>query len=404
MKAKNRNKYQYRLKIGKNLGFFKGEEVSISLIVLSGGNSTRFKYPVKKQWLRVGNKPLWLFVAEELNSLYQFKRVVVVASPDEVNLYRYLSPFPVVAGGRERQESLKNGLAVVETDWVMVTDVARPQIDHRVVEELITVAQNGNYDTIAPYLPAVDTVVYQNRTIDRREVKLIQTPQLSRTEILKKAVSRATLFTDDRGAVEGIGGRVGYILGSPKLRKLTYFSDLAYCQLPPPVEHCFTGIGYDSHRFVSGNSLKLGGVSFSAPFKFQAHSDGDVVVHGVIDALLGATTGGDIGELFPDTDPIYAGINSLQLLEQVVKLITKIGFEPIHIDLTYIGELPKLKKRKWEIVQTLSTYLNCSVNVKGTTNEKMGFIGRKEGAGVVAVATVKYKNWYRDLQKGLVCE
>jgi 2-C-methyl-D-erythritol 4-phosphate cytidylyltransferase/2-C-methyl-D-erythritol 2,4-cyclodiphosphate synthase len=145
---------------------------------------------------------------------------------------------------------------------------------------------------------------------------------------------------------------------------------------------------------------KIGGVEITEEFSFKAHSDGDLVVHAVIDALLGASGGGDIGEIFPDTDPKYKNADSMELLAQVVELIGALGFEIVNIDITYVGEKPRLKKFKPQIVTRLREVVKAPVNIKGSTNEKMGFIGREEGAVAISVANLRYKDWYEDYYRG----
>jgi 2-C-methyl-D-erythritol 4-phosphate cytidylyltransferase/2-C-methyl-D-erythritol 2,4-cyclodiphosphate synthase len=240
----------------------------------------------------------------------------------------------------------------------------------------------------------VDTVVYDDKTIDRDKVKLIQTPQLSKTEILKKALNTNKLFTDERAAIEAIGGEIKYIKGSEESKKITYFKDLNLPCLKPPKKLTLTGTGYDTHAFEKNKKLILGGVEIESEYGLKAHSDGDVVIHSLIDALLGAAGFGDIGEFFPDTDERYKNANSTELLKEVISLLTKTGYEIINADISIIAEKPKLKAYKTKIQRNLSNILNAPVNIKATTNEKMGFIGRGEGIAVISTANLTYKDWH----------
>jgi 2-C-methyl-D-erythritol 4-phosphate cytidylyltransferase/2-C-methyl-D-erythritol 2,4-cyclodiphosphate synthase len=368
--------------------------LSVTLIVLSAGNSTRFNYSVKKQWLRIENKPLWQFVADRLNNFYNFSKTIITANPDEVKLYEKLSDYTIVSGDKERQFSLKNALEDVITPYVMVTDVARACIPKEVILNLIKNREKA--DCIVPYLKPVDTIVYENTTIDRDKVKLIQTPQLSKTEVLKKAIETNKLFTDERALIENIGGKILYIEGSEESKKITYFKDLNLPCLKPPKKVFLTGNGYDTHKFEENKKMILGGVEINVPYGLKAHSDGDVVIHSLIDALLGAAGYGDIGEFFPDTDEKYKNISSVKLLKEVINILEKTGYEIINADISIIAEKPKLKEYKTKIAKNLSNLLNAPVNVKATTNEKMGFIGREEGIAVISSATLTYKDWYED--------
>jgi len=274
----------------------------------------------------------------------------------------------------------------------MVTDVARACIPKEIVLKLL----ENPADCTVPYLKPVDTIVFQNKTINRDEVKLIQTPQLSRSEILKKALNTNKIFTDERALIEEIGGQIKYVLGSEESKKITYFKDLDLPCLKPPKKIIFTGNGYDTHKFEENKKMILGGVEINVDYGFKAHSDGDVVIHALIDALLGAAGYGDIGEFFPDNDPKYKNISSVQLLKEVINTIKKTGFDIINADLSIIAEKPKLKDYKTKIQRSLTKLLNAPVNIKATTNEKMGFIGRGEGIAVIASANLTYKDWYED--------
>jgi len=368
--------------------------LDVTLIVLSAGNSSRFNYSVKKQWLRIYNKPLWEFVANRFNEFFEFKKTIITANPEEVRLYKKISDYEIVPGDKERQLSLKKALQKVNTEYVMVTDVARACVPEEIILNLISSIKYA--DCIVPYLSPVDTVVYEDKTIDRNRVKLIQTPQLSRTEILKKALNTDKLFTDERAAIEAIGGKIKYIPGSEKSKKITYFKDLDLPCLKPPKKLTLTGIGYDTHSFEENKKMYLGGVEIESSFGFKAHSDGDVAIHALIDALLGAAGFGDIGEFFPDTDNSYKNISSVKLLKEVLNTLKKTGYEIINADLTIIAQKPKLKEYKTKIQRNLSNILNAPVNIKATTNEKMGFIGRGEGVAVIANANLTYKDWYED--------
>jgi 2-C-methyl-D-erythritol 4-phosphate cytidylyltransferase/2-C-methyl-D-erythritol 2,4-cyclodiphosphate synthase len=367
-------------------------EKDISLIVLSAGNSTRFNYPVKKQWIRIEDKPLWLFVADRLNSFYNFKKTIITANEKDVRLYEKLSDYQIVKGASERQYSLINALNSVETEYVMVTDVARACIPKTVIDRLL----NNPAECTVPFLKPVDTVVYEKSTIDREKVKLIQTPQLSKTEVLKKALQTDKLFTDERAAIESIGGKIRYVEGSEESKKITYFSDLNLPCLTPPSKKIFVGNGYDTHRFEQNKKMVLGGVEIDVDYGLKAHSDGDVVIHSLIDAFLGAAGFGDIGEFFPDTDEKYKNISSVNLLKEVLNTLTYTGFETVNADITIIAQKPRLKEYKTKIQRNLSNLLNAQVNVKATTNEKMGFIGRCEGIAVISTVTLKYKDWHED--------
>ncbi|TLP39459.1 bifunctional 2-C-methyl-D-erythritol 4-phosphate cytidylyltransferase/2-C-methyl-D-erythritol 2,4-cyclodiphosphate synthase [Arcobacter arenosus] len=370
----------------------------ITLILLCAGNSSRFELSSKKQWLRTENSPLWLFVTKRLSSFYSFNKIIIASHKDELNYMKnFTDDVTFVEGGETRQSSMKNALKEVTTDYVMVSDVARACIPKEVITNLIDAKNNA--DCIVPILNVSDTVVFKNDTINRDEVKLIQTPQLSRTEILINALNTDEEFTDDSSAIKNIGGTIEYIKGSLNSKKLTFEEDIQAIEcIKAPSKNFFTGTGFDIHPFEDNKKMFLGGVNIDVDYGFKAHSDGDVLIHSVIDALLGACGAGDIGEFFPDTDERYKGADSKELLKHIVKFIYNVGYEIVNIDLTIIAQKPKINPYKNEIKSTMAQLLNLEkqfVNIKATTAEKLGFIGRSEGVAVQSIATLKYYEWER---------
>ena len=370
----------------------------ITLVVLCAGNSSRFELAAKKQWLRIGNSPLWLFVTNRLKSFFDFDKIIIASHKDELNYMKNFSDeLTFVEGGDTRQDSMKNCLSKVTTDFVMVTDVARACVPKEVINNLISSKEQA--DCIVPVLNVNDTVIFKNETINRDEVKLIQTPQLSKVNVLKKALNTQKEFTDDSSAIKNIKGTIKYIKGSVYSKKITFEDDITtISSLNPPSQNHFTGTGFDIHPFQDNKKMFLGGVIIDVPYGFKAHSDGDVLIHSLIDALLGAAGAGDIGEFFPDTDDQFKNIDSKILLDKIVKFIYNIGYEIVNIDLTIIAQKPKINPYKQTIKTNIAKYLNLEkqfVNIKATTAEKLGFIGRSEGVAVQSIATLKYYNWKR---------
>lgn len=368
----------------------------ISLILLAAGSSSRFGLPTKKQWLRTGHEPLWLFVAKRLSSMCDAAKIIVVGEESEIGPMRcHSDEFCFVVGGKERQESLSNALKEVDTKFVMSADVARCCVDAAVVSRLLE--QKDNFSCVVPYLPIADTVLQNETPIAREELKAIQTPQLSVADSLRRALAGGRLFTDDSTAIASVGESVGYVQGSPEQLKLTVAADLARvgCLKLPAFER-FSGIGFDAHRFEDGRTMKLGGVEIECGYGFLAHSDGDVLAHAVIDAILGAAGCGDIGTLFPDSDQAYKNADSMMLLKRTVDFVRSVGFDLVHIDASVIAEQPRLEKYKESMRRTIAKTVGLgahAVNIKATTTEKMGFVGRKEGVAVQAIATLKYYDW-----------
>jgi len=372
--------------------------LDVTLIVLCAGNSSRFEHKAKKQWLRIDDEPLWLYATKRLNSFAKFDKIIVTSHANEVNYMKNFSDdFIYVTGGNTRQESIENSLKEVTTSHVMITDVARSCVPEEVINNLLK--EKNNADCIVPILNVSDTVIYEEETINRDNVKLIQTPQLSNTNTLKKALDTNIEFTDDSSAIKAIKGKIKYVQGSLNSKKLTFGDELKDITcLKEPSNNFFTGTGFDTHQFEDNRKMFLGGIHIPCDYGFKAHSDGDVLIHSVIDAILGAIGAGDIGEFFPDTDDKYKGIDSKVLLDEIITFMENVGYELINVDLTIIAQQPKINPHKFDIKSSLAKLLGIQkqfVNIKATTAEKMGFIGRAEGVAVQSIATVKYYNWKR---------
>ena len=369
-----------------------------TLVVLCAGNSSRFELKAKKQWLRVEDEPLWLYVTKRIASFHNFDKIIVVSHQNELNYMKSFSDnFDFVAGGSTRQQSIKNALQKVTSDYVMITDVARCCIPKNVIQELIHSQDIAS--CIVPVLDVSDTVIYKNETINREDVKLIQTPQLSNTTILKEALNTSVEFTDESSAIKNINQSIHYIKGSKESIKLTFGKELHQIDcLAEPSKDFFIGSGIDIHQFEENKPMVLGGVSIESQVGFKAHSDGDVVIHSIIDALLGAIGAGDIGEFFPDNDPQYKGADSKELLKHIVSFVYNVGYEIVNIDLTILAEKPKINPYKDAIRTQLSSIIGIAkqrINIKATRGEKMGFIGRAEGVAVLSNANLKFYDWKR---------
>lgn len=365
------------------------------MILLGAGSSSRFKTSVKKQWLYSDNTPLWLYVAEHFQSTSLFDEIIIVSTAQEIAVMKNFANYTYIVGANSRQASLNNALQKVTSDYVLVSDIARCCVPKEMIMRILDAKEKAS--CVVPVLPVTDTLYLNNAPIDREQVKIIQTPQLSHTSLLKKALRTETLFTDDSSAIASLGEKVHFVEGSSKAHKLTTIEDLQKVTcLQEPSAKTLTGFGIDIHPFEKGKPMLLCGIPIEVDYGFKAHSDGDVGIHALIDALLGAAGLGDIGELYPDTDDTYAGADSKMLLGDTVKRINAYGFEIGNVDITIMAEAPKILPYKEEMKKTLASILGIRqnfVNIKATTAEKLGFVGRKEGVTVHAVANVTYINW-----------
>ncbi len=367
----------------------------ISLIVLAAGGSTRFNLEVKKQFLRLGSDPLWLYATKNLSSFYPFKKIII-ASNDVSYMKKFAKNYEFVTGGNTRMKSLKNALKKVESEFVVVSDAARVLVSKNMFDKLMDSIAHA--DCITPALKVADTTVLEHKTLQREKIKLIQTPQISRTALLKKALESKKEFTDDSTAIASVGGKIWYIEGEESARKITFKEDLKKLDLPPPSNEIFTGNGFDIHAFGEKRALILGGIKVHSSKGVKAHSDGDLIAHSLTDALLGAASLGDIGEHFPDTNLKYKNADSMKLLKEIYAKVKSFGFELINADISVIAQAPKLKEFKEKIAQNIAKTLDLDefrINVKATTSEKLGFIGREEGLAVFSSVNLKYFDWTR---------
>jgi len=367
----------------------------ITLILLGAGSSTRFTSPVKKQWLMTGQTPLWLHVAEHFEKAADFAEIILVTSAADLSYMQHFASYTYVEGGSSRQASLKNALERVKTNHVLVSDIARCCVPESMIHRII--AAKSMASCVVPTLAVTDTLYLNETPIDREQARIIQTPQLSVTALLKKALQSETLFTDDSSAIASLGEKVHFVQGSSLAHKLTTLEDLQKVTcLKAPSSQTLTGFGIDTHPFETDKKMFLCGVEIDVNYGFKAHSDGDVAIHAIIDALLGASGMGDIGELYPDTDHAYAGADSKALLKNTVKRIKSFGFCIGNIDMTIVAESPKINPYKTAMREKLAEILEIRknfVNIKATTSEKLGFVGRNEGVTVHAVANLTYLNW-----------
>lgn len=382
---------------------------SITLIIMAAGDSTRFrgKCNIKKTWLRIDDKPMWLYVADNLSSYADFAKVIVTANSNEVSYMKRFCDYEIVCGGKSRQESLQNALEYVDSEFVAVSDAARFGLDDKVLKELFTYDLN-NIDCLLPTLNVADSAMLDENGIKylkRENLRLVQTPQISRVSTLKKALKLGD-FSDEGSAINAFGGVICTIKGSKKLNKLTFLEDLEDIMESNNVSPIFAnlanlsssaifvGYGFDVHKFCKDRQMILGGVKIECEFGFEAHSDGDVLIHALMDSLLGGIGAGDIGEWFPPNDDRFKNADSTILLKEVVNFVESVGFEIVNIDIMILAEMPKITPYKDRMIENLSKILSIPkyrLNIKATTMEKMGFIGRGEGVCVSSNASLKYK-------------
>jgi 2-C-methyl-D-erythritol 4-phosphate cytidylyltransferase/2-C-methyl-D-erythritol 2,4-cyclodiphosphate synthase len=377
----------------------------VGAILAAGGSGTRAG--TAKQWLTLGGETVLLRSARALAACDVVDALVaVVPAGDEERARRELAglskPCATVAGGPARADSVRNGLAALEgCALVLVHDAARPFATPALAREVaLAAAREGAAlaavqatDTVkkaAPTAPGAALPAVE-ATLDRRELWLAQTPQGFRADVLRRAFEAAgpaaAEATDECALVERLGLPVALVPGEQGNFKITTADDVARARarLDAPVA---MGIGYDVHPFAAGRKLVLGGVEFEGD-GLLGHSDADICAHAIGDAILGASGLGDLGRHFPDTDPQWKGVSSLRLLREIVQKAAAAGWRVGNCDVTLAARRPKIAPRAEEMRARLAEAIGIApaqVNVKATTGEKLGFVGRGEGIAAHAVA------------------
>lgn len=372
--------------------------MNVTGIIVAAGAGTRMGLLKSKTLLPLQGKPSVRWAAEGLMKVCQ-ELIVVVRKEEQPAFEEALKGLPVLfcEGGKERRDSVEKGLALVKDDCdiVLVHDGARPVASEEMVRRVARAAEQ--YGAAIPALPVQDTVKRADQdgvietTVPRDHLYTVQTPQGFQSALLKEAYKHCTdAMTDDAALIEKMGRRVHLVMGDKRNIKLTTPEDVVMAEaFLAPLQR--VGFGYDVHRLVEGRKLILCGQEIPFEKGLLGHSDADVALHALMDALLGACALGDIGQHFPDTMEAFKGASSVLLLEKVRDVLAEHGFAPYNVDITIAAQRPKLMPHipamRIKIAQALQLTVN-NVSVKATTTEQLGFEGRGEGISATAVATV----------------
>lgn len=374
-------------------------------VIVAAGRSSRMGEGPRKQFRLLAGRPVLAHTLDVFEQSALLGGLVLVVPPGDeqwvreeiVARYGCRKVLAVVGGGAERQDSVRVGLETLPAcDVVLIHDAVRPFLDERLLADLIEAALE--HGAAAPAVVPKDTVREAGKddmagpTLPRDGLRLMQTPQAFRYRLIMEAHRRARetgfVGTDDTSLVEHIGQPVVLVQGDYRNIKLTTPEDFLFARAMIGGSAMRTGIGYDVHRLVPGRELILGGVPIPFERGLLGHSDADVLIHAVMDALLGASGQGDIGRHFPDTDPSYAGASSLELLAKVGTILHDLSFQIQNIDAVVIAQAPRLAPFLPRMRENIARALGLSpdqVNLKATTTEGLGFTGTGEGIAAQAV-------------------
>lgn len=372
----------------------------ITAIIPAAGESRRMQTNINKQFLRIAGQPV---LTRTLLSLRGFvDEYIIVCRPGEEKqcqeaVSAVLEDYKLLPGGATRQDSVYAGLTQARGDYVLIHDGSRPLASPDLIRRVIAAAKV--HGAAIPALPVTDTIKEVSggmvqATLDRTLLHAVQTPQVFRRELLLSAYEQAgkgrQQATDDAFLVETQGQPIKVVPGEAANLKITHPQDiLRATQIIG--ETIRTGIGYDVHQLAPGRQLILGGVHIPFAKGLMGHSDADVLVHAIMDALLGAAGLGDIGRHFPDTDPAWAGADSCRLLAHVAGLLAAEDMRIINIDAVIIAQQPKISPYIPQMQKNIADSAGveiAEINLKATTTEGLGFAGRGEGIAAQSVCTV----------------
>ncbi|HET7817355.1 MAG TPA: bifunctional 2-C-methyl-D-erythritol 4-phosphate cytidylyltransferase/2-C-methyl-D-erythritol 2,4-cyclodiphosphate synthase [Sphingomicrobium sp.] len=374
--------------------------MTATALIVAAGKGERLGGGLPKQYRPLGGKPVLRWAAEAMqHPAVGGVRVVVGEGQQELAAAALagLDVGELVIGGEQRADSVRAGLAEIQSEAVLVHDAARPFCPAELIDRLL--APLEFYEGAAPVLAVGDTLARADGelrdAVEREGVVRVQTPQAFRLEALRNAYAcwSDEPPSDETTVLRAAGMRVAAVEGDPSLDKLTTPADwqraealLAACMVPR------TGMGFDVHAFAGGGPIIMGGIAVPYGRGLSGHSDADVVLHAITDALLGAASLGDIGEHFPPSDPRWKGASSDRFLAHAAALIGAAGGIIDHVDCTIIAEEPKIGPHRQAMRDRIAAILALGagqVSMKATTTEGLGFTGRREGIAAQAVASIR---------------
>lgn len=380
--------------------------MTTTALIVAAGKGRRTGQEIPKQYIEIAGKSILRRSIDAFLGHPDVDNVCVVISDADRALYEAavdgLSLLPPVTGGSERQESVRNGLESLTgapPEFILIHDAARPFVSHELISRCLDRLQGA--DAVLPSLPVIDSLkTFADERItgalNRDEIVAAQTPQgFTYPAILAAHRTFAgEALTDDTAVAARAGIEVAMVEGEPGNFKITTAEDIEKARriIQRDMTDIRTGFGFDVHAFTAGDGVWLGGVHITHDKKLKGHSDADVALHALTDALLGSIGEGDIGTHFPPSDARWKGAPSDRFLAHAAALVAARGGMINHVDLTVICEAPRIGPHRPAMRRRIAEILNISeerVSVKGTTTEKLGFTGRGEGIAAEAVATVR---------------
>jgi 2-C-methyl-D-erythritol 4-phosphate cytidylyltransferase/2-C-methyl-D-erythritol 2,4-cyclodiphosphate synthase len=375
-------------------------------LILAAGEGKRFKWDLPKTLYKLNGKTILEMAINKFLDVLPAENILVVVHADYLDLYQDIfankNLLAIISGGKERGDSVKAGLdflSKLSPEKVLIHDGARPFVSKDLIEQVIY--HLDKEEAVIPTIKVTDTIklAHNNHvetTLDRERVFRAQTPQgFIFQKIYACYQENNKLFTDDSSLFEQSGGKVLMIEGEDKNIKITYKEDIEKINTN---RMFYSGFGYDVHKFASekkdNNQITLGGVAIDHPYQIIAHSDGDVLLHALVDAMLGASGMGDIGYHYPPSDKQYENRDSSFFVLDSASKLEELGFQIVNVDCLIICEKPNINLHREKIRESIAKMLKMDknkVNIKATTTEGLGFTGRREGIASKVIISL-YKN------------
>lgn len=384
---------------------------TVAAVIVAAGRGERAAANVPKQYRPIGGEPMIRATLRAFLAHPRIDFVQPVINPNDQDTYRHAiaglkEPLPPVAGGATRQASVRAGLealAARHPGLVLIHDAARPFVSGTLIDRAIAAGRTSG--AAVPGIALADTVKFIDEramvteTLDRTRLRMVQTPQAFTFDLILAAHRRAAAaqrdsFTDDAALAEWAGQRVSVFEGEAGNLKVTTNSDFAQAEMTRlgALSDVRTGNGFDVHAFVEGDHVMLGGIRIPHARGVTGHSDADVALHALVDAILGALAEGDIGAHFPPSDPQWKGAASDRFLAFACERVRKRGGMIGHLDVTIVCEAPRISPHRDAMRARIADIANVAIErvaVKATTSEKLGFAGRGEGIFAMATATIR---------------
>ncbi len=363
-------------------------------IILASGQSKRFNSNKSKQYIIYKNKPLFEHSIEKALTSKLFKKIILVVNNKKQIKKKFAKNVVIIKGGKERSDSSLIGIKYIKKfkpSNVLIHDAARPNFSLQLLKNLVKSLKKNK--AVIPTVNTKDSIKYKVKkqlfTLNRDRSFSTQTPQAFRfNDLYNLSIKQKAKIQDEATLFIENNFKVKFIKGENSNSKITYKEDIN-------TNKTFFGIGFDIHRLIKDKKLYLGGLKIPFHSGLKGHSDGDVIIHAIIDALLGAMRKKDIGTLFPDNKKKFKNIRSPKMLKPVIQIMNKNQFYINNIDINLICEQPKVSKFRDKIIKSLSKLLNIdssSINLKGKTVEKLGLIGKEKAIACEVICSISQKN------------